>query len=842
MERLFREVRLAWREFWRRPGLTAVALGSLALGIGANAAIFTLIDQAMLRTLPVPRPERLVSLEEAHSGTYPFFRFYLENNTVFAHLVASSRTLPAGLRLSGATSVETVRVAYVSGNFFQGLGVGAAAGRVLLADDEFRQTPVAVISAQFWERRFGASPGVIGQTLRLDSLVVEVAGVSEPGFSGIFHLREGPDLFLPLPLFPLANPNVAQAWNTPNMDWLYPIGRLREGVTEAQAQAALRALWPQAVEAVNGAAKKEGRRVRDYSGTKPVELRLGSRGVASSKGWTPFLALAAATGLVLLITCANVANLLLARGVARAREMALRTALGATRRILIRQLLVESALLGALGGLLGITVCVAGVQLLRTLQFVEKQIHAAPSLKVLLFAMLLTTATTLLFGLLPALKTSATRVAEALKDGGTAGESRSKLFLGKCLVAGQVALTFTLLAGAGLFLRTLLNLRSVDTGFSPAQVLVADVDPTRTGYRENRLRLFYERLLDQARTLPGVQSAALSLMTPMGEYAMTSTFSAEGYSPSAGERLLAYRNPVSSQYFTTLGIPMLLGRDFRPSDEPLQTPRMGLMGSIGRSGGGSDEPSAIAARVCIVNESLARKLFGTRSPLGMHLSYDDQFTMDRALEIIGVVKDVRHWSLHEADEIGVIYVPSWAGGAEARWLLLRTTGPAEPVAERLRAVLTELDPAVPLLRTIPMREQVARQYQQERLLALLCGLFGLIALLLAGLGVYGVLAFSVARRGREIGIRMALGAEVDDVARMVARESLAPVVSGLAAGALGSLAAERLTHSLLFGVAPYDPASMLLAATTLAVASLLAAAGPALRAARLDPVRTLRQD
>jgi predicted permease len=372
--------------------------------------------------------------------------------------------------------------------------------------------------------------------------------------------------------------------------------------------------------------------------------------------------------------------------------------------------------------------------------------------------------------------------------------------------------------------------------------LVADVDPTRTGYRENRLRLFYERLLDQARTLPGVQSAALSLMTPMGEYAMTSTFSAEGYSPSAGERLLAYRNPVSSQYFTTLGIPMLLGRDFRPSDEPLQTPRMGLMGSIGRSGGGSDEPSAIAARVCIVNESLARKLFGTRSPLGMHLSYDDQFTMDRALEIIGVVKDVRHWSLHEADEIGVIYVPSWAGGAEARWLLLRTTGPAEPVAERLRAVLTELDPAVPLLRTIPMREQVARQYQQERLLALLCGLFGLIALLLAGLGVYGVLAFSVARRGREIGIRMALGAEVDDVARMVARESLAPVVSGLAAGALGSLAAERLTHSLLFGVAPYDPASMLLAATTLAVASLLAAAGPALRAARLDPVRTLRQD
>jgi predicted permease len=840
MRHLILDLRFAIRNLVGQPAFALAAVASLALGIGANTAIFSLVDQLLLWKVPARDPASLVVLKEGRSMTYPFFREYRDRQQVFTDLIASSRPTISGLRPDNAPAVEPGRVCYVSGTFFSTLGAGAATGRVIQPEDEKTQAPVAVLSYAYWQQRFGASPNVIGSKINVNGIPVQIAGVAEKGFNGIFQGADQPLLFLPLTIFPITSPQSKPVWNTPNMHWLFPMARLKPGVSIDQAQAGMRVLWAQTVEAVNGEIKRQGGKARDYKREKPITLKPGGGGASTIESADPFIALLIATGLVLLIACANVANLLLARSSGRAREMAMRTALGASRSRLIAQLFTESFVLALAGSITGIVLAAWGLSVITRTALPESGVHFEANARMMLFAIGVTMLAALLFGLLPALRATGVNLAEFIKDGSNSSQSRSRLLLGRAVVAAQVALTVPLLVGSGLFLRTLVNLQKADIGFERENILIVDIDPTPLGYREHRLRTFYDQLLERARAIPGVRSASLSLMTPMGEFAMSRSFIAEGYQPKENEQMFAYSNSVSHGFFTTLGIPMLLGRDFNEQDEPAITPSDNLMNAIGRSSGGTSEAPASATRACIINESMARKYFGSENAIGRHISIDDKYDPARALEIVGIVKDVNNASARNADRFGTIYLPSWANGAEARWLSLRINGNESTVIDSLRSELRQLDSNVPLLRFRKMDEYVSATYQSERMIALLCAVFGAIALMLAAVGLYGVMTYAVAQRTREVGIRVALGASTRDVVAMVLRESLMPVLAGLVIGLGLAIAATRFATAMLFGVAPFDPLSIAIGCALLITVSIASAAIPARRAGRLDPVETLR--
>jgi len=839
------DFRYALRTLRANPGYTAIAIASLALGIGVNTAIFSLVDQVLLWSLPARDPANLAQMEGGRSTNYPFYREYRDHNQAFSGLLAGSHPIPSGVRAEGASSVELGNLSYVSGNYFEVLGVGAAAGRVLNVSDDVKAggSPSIVLSYNYWQRRFAGDPAVVGRKFAVNGQPLEIVGIAERGFIGIYN-SQPPDAFLPLTMFPVTTPLAAQIWNTTAMHWLSVMGRLRPGISVSQAQAAMRVLWPQAVEAINDAAVKRGGKARKFDKEELITLKSGARGFieGTQKGLDPLLALLIATGLVLLIACANVANLLLARASGRRKEIAVRLAMGATRPRLIRQLLTESAVLAVIGGIAGLVLATAGVQVLAFTGIVDARHRFQLSLTVTAFSIAVTLATALLFGLVPALRATSTTLVDAIKDGTASSQSGARLRSGKFLVAAQVALSMALLIGAGLFIRTLHNLQNVDLGFQRENITLFDIDPSKLGYSGHRLRTFYDQLLERARATPGVRSAALGGMTPMGNYAMSRTFSAEGYQPKPDERLIAYSNPVTSGYFTTLGIPMLIGRDFRPQDEPAVTPADSLFSALGRMSGGGNDKTANASRVCIINESLARHLFPDGGAVGRHLSNDDNYSLADAMEIVGVVKDIHNNGIREADDIGMIYIPSWSNGAEVRFLTVRAAGDAAPVIASIRASLRDLDANVPLLRTQTLEECVATRFSRERMIAWLCGFFGVLALVLASIGLYGVLSYAVNRRTREVGIRMALGAHRMDVIRMIVRESLVAVCAGMAAGIAAALALARLVEGMLFGVAPRDPLTFVVAACAMLAVALAASALPARRAARVDPTTALRYE
>ena len=829
MAALAGDLRFGLRSLRANPAFTAIAVASLALGIGANTAIFSLVDQLLLWSVPAREPERLVRLEGGRSGTYPFYREYRDRNQVFSGLAATSEPVAAGVRPQGAASVEVGRVTYVSGNLFATLGVGAAAGRTIAtADDAAGAPPVAVLAYDYWQQRFAGDLQVVGRTLAVNGYPLAIVGVAEAGFGGLSPTAR-PSAFLPVSAYPLTTPGAIRMWNTPGMFWLTEIGRLKPGVSLRQAQAALRVLWPRVVDAVNEGAARNGGRPRKFDKDEPVSLAAAAHGTASTPAGAmdPLAALLFATGLVLLIACANVANLLLARATGRRREMALRAAMGATRVRLLQQLFTESLLLAVLGGMAALAVAYAAVAAVAKANLVDAGLRFHPSLRVAAFSLGATLLTGILFGLAPALRASRLGLAEALKDGGSATAGGSRLRLGKAVIALQVALSLALLVGAGLFLRTLRNLDRVDIGFQKENVVIFDVDPSKIGYQGQRLREFYDDLLARTRGVTGVRSAALSLTTPMGEWAYSVGISAEDYQPAPGERMGSLANSVTAGYFTTLGIPMLLGRDFRPQDEPAITP-------------GGNLPAA--SRVCIVNESMARHFFGAASPLGRHLSFEDKYDPAGAMEIVGVVKDVRHEGVRRPDSAGIIYTPSWSKGAEGRMLSVRVAGDASPVIAAVRRQVHLLDANVPVLRVRMLADYVDASFQHERLIAYLCAVFGALALGLASVGLYGVMAYAVTQRTKEIGVRMALGAQRGDVIGMVLGESLLPVLAGMAAGLCAALALARLVAGMLYGVAPRDPLTIALAAAAMLAVSLAAAAIPARRASRVEPMSALRHE
>ncbi len=820
------DIRFGARALAKSPGFTLVVVATLAFGIGLTTALSSIVEQLLLWSIPAREANRLVKIEGAYSRTYPIFRAYRDLNQVFDGVLASSDNLRAGLRPAGSRGVEIGHVEYVSGGYFQILGIGAAAGRVIApSDDTAGGPPVVVLSYRYWQRRFAGDLRVIGQELSVNNHSLVIAGVAEKGFGGLFNGDE-PDALMALAMYPVTNPGAAQEWNTTRNPWLTCVARLKPGVSVQQAQASMPALWMQAVEKVNDRTVEAVTKAHLLPKDE-YQLAPAARApffIRNQSFLNPLKALAAATVLVLLLTCANVANLLLVRASQRWKQTAVRLSLGATRWRLIRQFLTESLLLAAAGSAMGLGVAYFGVRALAQLNFLDPDFRFRLSPFVLASCAGLTLFTTILFGLIPALRATRMKLAESMKERGMATETLSRSLLSKFLIADQIALSLALLVAASLFGRTLRNLQSVDLGFQRESVAIFEMDPTSVGYSGQRLRTFYDQFLERTRALSGVRTAALAGVTPISNR-MRGIFVTNGSQPALSIR----SNPVSSDYFATLGIPLLAGRDFRREDEPVVTPR----------GGGKWN----APRVCIMDQSLARQQFGTVNAVGRRLCYPgSDCSGDKGIEVIGVVKDVHYGEITRADESGTIYEPSWSNGADARWLAVRFAGSAAPVIAGIRRALQDQDPNVPLLRVRVMEEYINSRLAHERLIAYLSSFFGILALGLASLGLYGVLACVVAQRTREIGIRMALGARRGDVVRMVLRFSLVPVVAGLAIGVVVAFSWGLFLGSLIYGIDSFDLASVSQSVAVLLAAALLAAALPARRATKVDPMVALRYE
>ena len=843
LETFWKDLRFALRMLRKSPGFTAVVVLTLALGIGVNTAIFSLVDQLLLWSVPAREPNRLVKIEGLYNDTYPFFCAYRAMNQVFSGVLASSENLATGIRPDGAPGVEVGHVEYVSGGYFQVLGIGSAAGRVITPSDDAAPgaSPVAVLSYRYWQRRFAGDARVIGRKLAVNTYPLEIVGVAEKGFGGLFNGDE-PDAFIPLTMFPVTTPSAEHFWNPINLS-LSTVARLKPGISIQQARAGMQVLWSQAVEVVNNQAAKAGATVPKFQafqlGLEPAAR--ASSFVRNQRFLDPLKALAAATVLVLLIACANVANLLLARASQRWKETAVRLALGATRGRLIRQFLTESVLLAAAGSAVGLGLAWFGVRALAKLEILDPDFRFRLSLFVLGSCAGVTLLTSILFGLIPALRATRKTLAESMKEGGSATQTVSRSRISKGLVVVQVALSLMLLVTASLFVRSLRNIQNIDLGFERENIAIFEIDPTRVGYSGHRLRAFYDQLLERARVVPGVRSAALSATTPM-----RNSLRSMGIADETGVKFSALTNQVSSGYFTTLGISLLLGRDFRPDDEPAVTPGDTAWGRTQRlpnSGGKMGGDMFDASRVCIMDEALARHLFGTANPIGRQLCYPGVgCPMEHPIEIVGVVKNIHYGGVTAADPIGALYEPSWANGADARYLEVRFAGSAAPVIAGIHRALQDQDPNVPLLNVRMMEEYINSQMARERLIAYLSSFFGILALGLASVGLYGVLAYAVTRRTREIGIRMALGAGRSDVVSVILRESFVPVVTGVAIGMVAAFSWNVLISSLLYGVDSFDLASTLVAVTVMLAAAVLAAAIPARRATKVDPMVALRYE
>jgi predicted permease len=815
------------RTMLRSPGITIVALLSLALGIGANTAIFSLIDAVMLRSLPVKEPERLVLFGDASDCcisdyfpspilySYPFYREMQKKNQVFSEVAAvfSEMSRVHG-SVEGRTEAEPMNVQLVSGTYFSMLGVQAIVGRVLTdEDDRMRDgNPVAVVSSGWWMRSLARDPSVLNKKLQIGSTIFTIVGVAPQEFFGT-KVGESPDIWIPLSMQKELAPNF-DGYSNNFIESLYLMGRLKPGVSMTQAAANANLLFQQILRGFPDAPLSQENLVK-LNKTR-VELTLMATGLSELRTHfsEPLEILMAIVGLVLLIACANVANLLLARSVARARELAVRQALGAGRTRLIRQLLTESLLLAVGGGALGMAFAAVASRLL--LRLVSGGPEAVPldvsmNVRLLLFTSGVTMATGALFGTIPAFRATKLQLTDSLKEGRGAVGAGAKSPLAKALVVSQIAFSLVLLAGAGLFLHSLKNLSSVDTGFDREGVLRLETDATSVGYKEEDYHLtrLYQQIEEQIRALPGVTAASYSLFT-FNEGSWNNPVSVPGY-VSADSHRDVHHNVVGTDYFATMGIPFLAGRGFGPQD------------------------TATSTKVAVIGETMARTMFPEGSPIGHRYNRGD----DKNIEVIGVVKDVKVNSLQE-DPQPVDYYPYTQHVRYLNDFEVRYVGDVNAVASAVRQTIHEVDPHLPISNVTTLDEQVGRSIADQRLVAQLSTFFGLLAVFLSCIGVYGVMSYIVTRRTNEIGIRMALGAGRFNMVWMVLREILILVTAGIVIGGPVALAGDRLVSNMLFGLKPTDPAALVSAAVLLLMVAAIAGYLPARRASRVDPMVALR--
>ncbi len=842
------DFRYAWRMLRKSPGITAVAVLSLALGIGANTAIFSVVNAILLTLLPVKAPQQLYVVARpfpegpSPSWNYPDYIAMRDRNTVFTELAGYSLGLEAvGVQAgnSTASAAELTHGIFVSGNFFGVLGVTPAIGRTFNAADDRAPgaSPYVVLSYAYWQGRFAGDNRIVGRAVRLNGYPFTVIGVAPRGFTGL-DVALKPDLFMPIMMKPQVTHVPFERWNNRHWWWMGAVGRLKAATPIAKAEGELFAISKDQEAA-------ERRSVPDptmANKAAPIVLQPGGRGYSwvANDLRKPLLILFVIVALVLLIACANVANLMLARGAARQREMAVRLAVGASRWRVISQLLAESILIALLGGISGLLLSLLGVRLL--MRFAPQPSWAPVTFdvqldwRVLAFTMAVSLLTGLLFGIIPALRSSRPDLIPALKQDVPGSTGASRFTFRNALVVVQVALSLLLLVGATLFVRTLGNLRALDTGFARENVTIAEVDPTQFGYKAQRTRDFYDRLRARVSALPGVRSASLATITPLSGSSWAQNDSVEGHSFKPGESNDVWFDAVGPRYFETLGTPFVLGRDFRAEDNPAVTPDVPE-----RFEPGKEPPEPPGPRFAIVNETFAKKFFTGRGALGLHVVIDGKYRAEKAYEIVGVVKDARYLDMRDAVK-PMMFVPIWRRPPGRSVLLIRTIGSTPQLAALLRREIAALDPVIPLLSVRTLEHDVDQEILNERLIATLSGFFGGLALLLAAVGLYGVISYAVTQRTREIGIRVALGAQRGRLLRMVFGGAAALVITGAVVGVAAALAVTRLVQSFLYEVGAQDPLSIVSAVAILAAAAALAAYLPARRATRVDPMSALRYE
>ncbi len=840
MGTLIQDVRYGLRMLAKNPGFTAVAVLTLALGIGANTAIFTLIDAALLKELPVEKPEQLVLFSEGNargfvgigSGRYVIFSYplyeHLRGNSPAFEDVAAFRTEPDRLnvRQQGAGEGETAELAWgrlVSGNYFSVLGVRPALGRMLTPEDDRPEAPPAgVLSYAYWRRQFNSDSSVVGRVLDINGILLSVVGITPPEFFG--ESVESPlvDVWLPVTLQPQLMPDRGSLLKNPDVNWLNLIGRLKPGVTLHEAQPGVDVSFRQFLTDRAGShpsAKKQGDILHSY-----INLVPGGSGISYLRFLysRPLHILMAVVALVLLIACANVANILLSRAAAREKEISMRLAVGATRERLVGQLLTESILLGMLGGVLGVLFSVWGATVL--VRLVEGgmgnlPLDVTPDAKVLGFTLAVSLFTGVLFGLAPAFRTTRLDLMESLR-GGTLGRSQGgRWSLHRSLVVSQVALSLVLLVCAGLLVRTLRNLARQDFGFNHEHVLEVGIDPRIAGYKQDELNPLYQSLLDRVNVLPGARAASLSLYSPMSGDNWSGQISVEDYVPPANQAADCQWVWVGPKYLETEGMTLLMGRDISPGD---------TMG---------------APKVAVVNESFAQRYLAHENPIGRKFSMDVP-TKTYEVEIVGVVRNFK-FNDPRQDYWPVAFLPlaqTTGPASYAAYLEVRTTTDPTSLAGAVRRAIRDVDKNLPITSVNTLGKQIDERLNKEYLTARLASFFGVLALLLACVGLYGVLAYGVARRTNEIGIRMALGADHRQVRWMVVREAVALAGLGILIGLPVAIAATRFISSQLYGVKPTDPATILVAATVLAAVSIMAGYIPVRRATKVDPMTALRYE
>ena len=835
------DIKFALRNLSRAKLFTIVAVASLALGIGANTAIFTLVDQLLLRLLPVRDPGRLVMIwttgphigsnRGAHMASYPMYQDFQQKAEAFSYVFCRRET---SLSVNFGGETERVDGELVSGNYFQALGVKPALGRVFTPEQDdrvYKGHPVVVLSYPYWVTRFAANPAVIGQKMLVNDYPMTIVGVSAAGFNGVDPARS-PQIRVPIEMKPLMTPGWDDLGDR-RSQWVQMFARLKPGFTLTSAKASLQPLLTQILRME--LTMPEMKDISPYYARRFLDRKILMEAAGSGFSQmrrdygSALVVLMCMVGLVLLIACFNVANLLIARAVARQKEIAVRLAVGASRWQLIRQLLIESLLLSLAGGAAGLFLAVAMIRAL--LGFLPPgdaplMLSATPDFRILAFNAALAIGTGILFGLAPAFQSLRVDLWKALKEvvGAVVGAGGSLRFR-KALVVAQVAFSFLLLAGAGLFARTLFNLKQTNPGFrSIDRIVTFQLDPALNGYSMPRMETLYRSLLDNIRAVPGVKSAAYAIQPVLSGDEWDSTMSVEGHVIKDGEDVQAFMNGVSSDYWPTMGIPLLAGRDFNLGD------------------GGINSGDARGMRkVAIVNRKFATHFFGSRSPLGRHIAFGDK-PKKLDIEIVGVTGD----TLYEGPREGVhrqvflpfLHVEYPAGVA----FYVRTAMDPELMYSTLRGKVRDLDAALPVYQMKTLERQLDETLSTERLIATLSAGFGILATLLAAIGLYGVMAFVVARRTKEIGLRMALGAPRRQVVWMVLRETFTLAAIGLAAGVPSALLLARFVSTQLYGVKPTDLGTA--AAAVLILSAVSAGAGflPARRASTIDPIQALRYE
>jgi putative ABC transport system permease protein len=834
MDNLLSDIRYGLRVLRGSPGFAAVAVLSLALGIGANTSIFSVVNAALLRPLPVTEPDRLMFVFNGSTtnpwsvSSYPDYLDYRDKNEVFSDLLTySDITLSA--RVEDQT--DLISGSIVSGNFFDVLGLRAIVGRTFAPEEDKTPNthPVAVISHDLWQQRFGGDPNIIGGHLSLNGHSFTIIGVTPAGFNGP-DVLENNDIYIPVMMQALVRPPRGGFSGEMNPDllsrrggrWMKMIGRLKPGVSIEQAQAAMSTISAALQQAYPDTNRNSVATLFPVSKIDPI-------------GYPQLLSVAglllAVVGIVLLIACANVANLLLARASGRRREIAVRLAMGASRSRLIRQLLTESLLISLAGGVAGLLLALWTIDVLKTATPPEGifafTLDYRLDGRVLAFTFVLSIVTGAIFGLAPALQASRPDLVPALKDeASAAAQGRRRFNLRNTLVVAQVALSLVLLIGAGLFLRSLNNAQSIDPGFAADKILDAQLNINLLRYTKTQGQQFYAQVIERIEALPGVESASLARIVPMSGGARTASFIIQGQEgPDTVDRsegtglpdnaFIVNQNVVGLNYFATMGIPMLQGRDFSAHDSDKAPPAV------------------------IINSTFASRYFADESPLGKRMSF--RGANGPWTEVVGVVRDSKYRTLGENPRPSV-YVPLSQNHETGMTLHVRASGNPLDIASPVRREIQTLDSNLAVTDVQTLSSVVAASLFAARIGAVLLAVFGSLALVLAGIGLYGVMSYTVSRRTHEIGIRMALGAAKGNVLRLVLKEGLMLAAGGVGAGLIVAAAVTRLLASFLFGVHALDVATFAAIPFVLVVVALLASYLPARRAAKVDPMIALRYE